>query len=254
MMFRERDGIADKRYGNDKDNNNSLPSINTLLSMNNVSLSASAQPKYHNATPSTHTTQYEPIPTHANQSPFSVLHQPQNLLNEPTSMLPIFVKDKQHTSPIEMILTPSSFSTQTAEHDVNEIIYHCSIIGKLIREKSSAELNNIYTIKPWLDEMIDKANQLLNALLRLRKQQMAAEQMLNAHQTSANLDERYAMPLRKRKRRRLSFQGQCHSCNTSETPEWRRGPNGARTLCNACGLHYAKLSKKNKHSDDTSMK
>ena len=28
----------------------------------------------------------------------------------------------------------------------------------------------------------------------------------------------------------------CHSCNGSETPEWRRGPDGARTLCNACGL------------------
>lgn len=28
----------------------------------------------------------------------------------------------------------------------------------------------------------------------------------------------------------------CHSCSTTETPEWRRGPDGARTLCNACGL------------------
>jgi hypothetical protein len=26
-----------------------------------------------------------------------------------------------------------------------------------------------------------------------------------------------------------------------ETPEWRRGPLGPRTLCNACGLIYAKL-------------
>ncbi|PKI84393.1 hypothetical protein MVES_001783 [Malassezia vespertilionis] len=26
-----------------------------------------------------------------------------------------------------------------------------------------------------------------------------------------------------------------------DTPEWRRGPDGARTLCNACGLHFAKL-------------
>ena len=33
----------------------------------------------------------------------------------------------------------------------------------------------------------------------------------------------------------------CHSCHTAETPEWRRGPDGARTLCNACGLHYSKL-------------
>lgn len=38
--------------------------------------------------------------------------------------------------------------------------------------------------------------------------------------------------------------GRCHSCNRGETPEWRRGPDGARTLCNACGLHYAKVSRK----------
>ncbi|KAF8926620.1 hypothetical protein BGZ47_002619, partial [Haplosporangium gracile] len=30
--------------------------------------------------------------------------------------------------------------------------------------------------------------------------------------------------------------GRCLSCDTSDTPEWRRGPDGARTLCNACGL------------------
>lgn len=33
----------------------------------------------------------------------------------------------------------------------------------------------------------------------------------------------------------------CHRCGTTETPEWRRGPNGVRTLCNACGLFHAKL-------------
>lgn len=38
--------------------------------------------------------------------------------------------------------------------------------------------------------------------------------------------------------------GRCHSCSRAETPEWRRGPDGARTLCNACGLHYAKLMRK----------
>lgn len=38
--------------------------------------------------------------------------------------------------------------------------------------------------------------------------------------------------------------GRCHSCNRQDTPEWRRGPDGARTLCNACGLHYAKLERK----------
>jgi len=33
----------------------------------------------------------------------------------------------------------------------------------------------------------------------------------------------------------------CHSCGTTDTPEWRRGPDGCKSLCNACGLHYAKI-------------
>ncbi|CAK5268378.1 unnamed protein product [Mycena citricolor] len=47
-----------------------------------------------------------------------------------------------------------------------------------------------------------------------------------------------------RKRSRATPPGKCHSCQIQETPEWRRGPDGARTLCNACGLHYAKMLRK----------
>ncbi|KAI5963280.1 uncharacterized protein KGF55_003072 [Candida pseudojiufengensis] len=36
----------------------------------------------------------------------------------------------------------------------------------------------------------------------------------------------------------------CQHCLSQETPEWRRGPEGSRTLCNACGLFYSKLIKK----------
>ncbi|KAI3572923.1 hypothetical protein IWW34DRAFT_707967 [Fusarium oxysporum f. sp. albedinis] len=50
-----------------------------------------------------------------------------------------------------------------------------------------------------------------------------------------------------RTRKRLacaSQTGRCHKCGRTQTPEWRRGPDGKRTLCNACGLHYAKLKRK----------
>ena len=40
----------------------------------------------------------------------------------------------------------------------------------------------------------------------------------------------------KRRRGRAALPGRCHSCNRGETSHWRRGPDGARTLCNACGL------------------
>ncbi|KAF4988102.1 hypothetical protein FGRMN_9968 [Fusarium graminum] len=32
----------------------------------------------------------------------------------------------------------------------------------------------------------------------------------------------------------------CTSCFTKETPKWREGPFGSHTLCNVCGLLYAK--------------
>ncbi|KAL8397961.1 hypothetical protein RB594_004614 [Gaeumannomyces avenae] len=32
----------------------------------------------------------------------------------------------------------------------------------------------------------------------------------------------------------------CQKCHRSKTPRWRRGPSGPKTLCNVCGLLYAK--------------
>ncbi|EGG21509.1 GATA-binding transcription factor [Cavenderia fasciculata] len=57
-----------------------------------------------------------------------------------------------------------------------------------------------------------------------------------------------------RRRRRTVYSAKrnlkCQHCNVTETPEWRRGPNGDHTLCNACGLHYAKtLKKQNKEKE-----
>lgn len=40
-----------------------------------------------------------------------------------------------------------------------------------------------------------------------------------------------------------NFLNCCH-CGSTKTPEWRSGPKGNRTLCNACGLFYSKLVKK----------
>ncbi|PGH27316.1 hypothetical protein AJ80_01026 [Polytolypa hystricis UAMH7299] len=36
----------------------------------------------------------------------------------------------------------------------------------------------------------------------------------------------------------------CMDCGTLSSPEWRRGPNGRKTLCNACGLRWAKQEKR----------
>lgn len=36
----------------------------------------------------------------------------------------------------------------------------------------------------------------------------------------------------------------CMQCGARSTPEWRRGPHNAKTLCNACGLFHNKLVRK----------
>jgi len=58
----------------------------------------------------------------------------------------------------------------------------------------------------------------------------------------------------KRRRRRTVYTSRrnlhCLMCGVTETPEWRRGPTGDHTLCNACGLHYAKSLKKQKKEQE----
>lgn len=35
----------------------------------------------------------------------------------------------------------------------------------------------------------------------------------------------------------------CFDCGVTQSPEWRKGPMGRKTLCNACGLRFAKKTK-----------
>ncbi|XP_020572106.1 GATA transcription factor 15-like [Phalaenopsis equestris] len=35
----------------------------------------------------------------------------------------------------------------------------------------------------------------------------------------------------------------CSDCQTSDTPLWRSGPHGPKSLCNACGIRYSKRRK-----------
>ncbi|KAG1053409.1 hypothetical protein G6F43_004513 [Rhizopus delemar] len=42
----------------------------------------------------------------------------------------------------------------------------------------------------------------------------------------------------------------CKDCGTTSSPEWRKGPQGPKTLCNACGLRWAKKNKKKGSNED----
>lgn len=61
---------------------------------------------------------------------------------------------------------------------------------------------------------------------------------------SIKRDSSVLMKIPKKRGRKKKANTICTHCLLESTPEWRRGPEGSRTLCNACGLFYLKLAKK----------
>lgn len=49
---------------------------------------------------------------------------------------------------------------------------------------------------------------------------------------------------KKKKKLKVAEEYVCTDCGTLDSPEWRKGPSGPKTLCNACGLRWAKKEKK----------
>eukprot|EP01115_Flamella_aegyptia_P002433 TRINITY_DN136489_c0_g1_i1.p1 TRINITY_DN136489_c0_g1~~TRINITY_DN136489_c0_g1_i1.p1 ORF type:complete len:68 (-),score=2.09 TRINITY_DN136489_c0_g1_i1:8-190(-) len=41
----------------------------------------------------------------------------------------------------------------------------------------------------------------------------------------------------------------CLKCNTTKTSQWRAGPDGSPSLCNACGLRYKYILKQEKKNN-----
>ncbi|KAI1656848.1 hypothetical protein F4813DRAFT_397125 [Daldinia decipiens] len=57
----------------------------------------------------------------------------------------------------------------------------------------------------------------------------------------------------KKKKLKVAEEYVCTDCGTLDSPEWRKGPQGPKTLCNACGLRWAKKEKKKNASSGGNM-
>ncbi|KAB8079187.1 hypothetical protein BDV29DRAFT_152049 [Aspergillus leporis] len=61
---------------------------------------------------------------------------------------------------------------------------------------------------------------------------------------SAKIDHQTRIIQDSDRKKRQKGEYMCTDCGTSDSPEWRKGPEGPKTLCNACGLRWAKKEKK----------
>ncbi|KAJ8659137.1 hypothetical protein O0I10_005176 [Lichtheimia ornata] len=195
--------------------------------------------------------------SNSSNSSSSTPHYPQHYATTTTTTIPLHPQATRAWT----MSSRQNENHQVANHpDLPQIIHHCQhICDSIIAQQRNQDVGDP---RPWLDELIGRANEILNALLNLRKQQaslpvtMAKSSSRPSSPTPTSSSSTAVIPsswqshsihrLRQQRRRgrATAFQGRCHSCNISETPEWRRGPDGARTLCNACGLHYAKITRK----------
>ncbi|CDH54007.1 predicted protein [Lichtheimia corymbifera JMRC:FSU:9682] len=196
-----------------------------------------------------------PMPTAVVQPPLACFDQPPHHHYYPSAVAAPYIQPKPTLNTKELA------SHRRMQEDMDHIAKHCLTIHDTVRQQrlTTTELNSSH--QPWLDDMITEANELLNALLRIQKQQLFSQQQATPYlpavainqqdddddvssNNSSNNNNEETTSQRRKRRKRAPFQGRCHACNSSETPEWRRGPDGARTLCNACGLHYAKMERK----------
>ncbi|CAG8482970.1 34946_t:CDS:2 [Racocetra persica] len=152
--------------------------------------------------------------------------------------------------------------------DMQKITEHCSLISQFAAQYGDyrIQMNKFGQFSPntWtpnhgmspeaqVPEMINKAYEILSVLNNIKSdlgQTTSSDQeTINLIRTKRTTVGPSATRTKYRKRsvnsqlilslskmKRAAPPGRCHSCNISETPEWRRGPDGARTLCNACGL------------------
>ncbi|KAK1586085.1 uncharacterized protein LY79DRAFT_591010 [Colletotrichum navitas] len=88
----------------------------------------------------------------------------------------------------------------------------------------------------------------INEIKSLRKDDPSASKRRfgrGSQQQAASRNDapgRGAQPGGHRPRHKVEFA--CHKCHRVDTPEWRPGPDGPSTLCNVCGLIYAKRERK----------
>jgi len=106
-----------------------------------------------------------------------------------------------------------------------------------IRSATETPLQPFHSLVPMLD-----SNQ--------RKKQFDDPAFQAAKKRSAPGRPRKAKPAAKKKRgaptKKIQIPAgqRCQMCDTTKTPEWRKGPDGTHCLCNACGLRWARQSKK----------
>ncbi|KAJ2114956.1 hypothetical protein IWW43_006750, partial [Coemansia sp. RSA 1935] len=126
-------------------------------------------------------------------------------------------------------------------NELREVAEKCKVLSQFAEQYGP--VRNKFNAQPSDDLVIDmarKAYEVLMVFMTIRRERMSAsadnDTMEYIRKRRTVLSPARTKTRKRSKRADAAQPNSCRSCGISETPEWRRGPDGARTLCNACGL------------------
>jgi len=168
------------------------------------------------------------------QEPPDVVAEESSRSNESTPIAPLFRANMADYMPNE----------EQAEELYREALEQIGQIGTCITEIAQGASEQSYD-----PEVIYRIRNEVNQLSTIvANEATRAEQLLKKNFKKRILTSSPTGEKDNGKRKHRSSQASpnlyCKSCGTTQTPEWRRGPDGLKSLCNACGLHYAKIIKR----------
>ncbi|KAK4509061.1 uncharacterized protein ATC70_007411 [Mucor velutinosus] len=116
-----------------------------------------------------------------------------------------------------------------------------------IRAKESASTGDTPVLESIVDTPSDNDENVFAELETVRgtSWQYELHQLQLANRKLKEQLENYANPKRRKQKKKKAAETteiskMCTQCQSTDSPEWRKGPNGPKELCNACGLRYAK--------------
>ncbi|CAO3635382.1 unnamed protein product [Cunninghamella blakesleeana] len=151
----------------------------------------------------------------------------------------------------------SNNNSNTNKHvEINKLVEKCDMLCKDLNRYKAWKKGSDEDREVIFDFVSHTAQEIFESLILMQQQEEDNKYDSPMQSNNSNSEMEYEMirqarnwkdnrkPKYRRRNKRSMVGQRCHSCHTTETPEWRRGPDGARTLCNACGLHYSKLLRK----------
>lgn len=147
-----------------------------------------------------------------------------------------------------------------AEDEWSQIQQHTAILKELCAQLSTFEdpiirdddiLQQVIHTSNLLHQVVAKAHKApaklpppLHRPKVNQKRKRTNDSILSPNNSSESSEHNKNVSRRQRAKSAPSENLYCRSCGEMQTCEWRRGPDGFKSLCNACGIHYAKIVKK----------